>query len=745
MIRTFTFLCFSLLVSTFACSQVIPIEDARSKAEGTTVTVEGLVTNGDEFGIIRYFQDQTGGLAAYGSQASALQPGDSIRITGTLKNYNELLEIDPISSVTVLSSNNPLPQPEVTTLPQGFAEQYESQLVRFNDVTFQASGTFQGGTNYTVLQSGVEKEIRINSGTDLVGQPIPQGVVDIQGIMSEYSPVWLGTTYQLLLRGQQDIILSQGPVIASELMVEEINPRSLRLSFTTQEDGTTIFRYGTTKALTGGTETDATLTTTHTATIDGLEPATFYYVQALSVGTTGDTSFSSIGYFSTASLSTGKIHVFFNRSVAQDVFPDIETVTLNRVIDDTLATYIGRAKQSIDLALYNLNSNGLSANLSTAINKAFDRGVQVRIIADGSTAQIGLQELRPGIPVLRTPTSAGYGIMHNKFIIIDGKSQDPNEPLVWTGSTNLTGDQINVDANSVVVIQDQAVAKAYLMEFEEMWGSTNTTPNASQALFGPDKKDNTPHFFSVNGDLIELYFSPSDNTNAEIIEAIVSADAQLFFATLVFTREDVAQAIIAQSQAGVTVKGVMEENTAASEDIYNMLSPVLNQNLLIEQTTDQLHHKYTVIDPLSPHLDPLVVVGSHNWSTSAEEQNDENTLIIHSETIAAMYFEEWLQRFRDAGGQYTPVGLPEEEPVHVLVQTLQQSGQPVRVQLTAPAQQQVQARLVSMSGQTLSQAQWEVSQGTNTRHLPLPQVSSGMYLLVLEVDGVQKPVKIIVQ
>ena len=64
---------------------------------GTVVTVKGIVTNGAELGIIRYFQDNTAGIAAYGSLVTPIALGDSVTVTGTLKNYNQLLEIDPVT------------------------------------------------------------------------------------------------------------------------------------------------------------------------------------------------------------------------------------------------------------------------------------------------------------------------------------------------------------------------------------------------------------------------------------------------------------------------------------------------------------------------------------------------------------------------------------------------------------------------------------------------------------------------
>ena len=71
------------------------IAAARAQAINSTATVRGIVTNGSELGPIRYIQDNVAGIAAYSpSQMANVVLGDSVEVTGTLKNYNGLLEID---------------------------------------------------------------------------------------------------------------------------------------------------------------------------------------------------------------------------------------------------------------------------------------------------------------------------------------------------------------------------------------------------------------------------------------------------------------------------------------------------------------------------------------------------------------------------------------------------------------------------------------------------------------------------
>jgi hypothetical protein len=86
------------------------IAAARAMPEGSTVTIRGIATNGPELGIIRYIQDGTAGIAAYGGSMSVVERGDSVVVVGVTKNYNYLLEIDPVNSVNAIAPK-PMPAP----------------------------------------------------------------------------------------------------------------------------------------------------------------------------------------------------------------------------------------------------------------------------------------------------------------------------------------------------------------------------------------------------------------------------------------------------------------------------------------------------------------------------------------------------------------------------------------------------------------------------------------------------------
>jgi len=154
---------------------------------------------------------------------------------------------------------------------------------------------------------------------------------------------------------------------------------------------------------------------------------------------------------------------------------------------------------------------------------------------------------------------------------------------------------------------------------------------------------------------VQLYFSPTDNTTAQIVNAINSADHTLDVAMFTFINNDLGDAVIAAKNRGVTVRCIIENINYFGSEYAALVSAGINV-LSHDAVANDFHHKYCIVDAMYPSSDPLVVTGSHNWTNSAETDNDENTLIIHDETIANQYTEEFSKRFGDLGG----VGITEQ-------------------------------------------------------------------------------------
>ena len=442
----------------------------------------------------------------------------------------------------------------------------------------------------------------------------------------------------------------------SKFEVTNIGASSLTFSWENSVEAESTIKYGFTKDLELGQESVAS-TTSPSISIGGLAPARMVYVQA-TADSGSETDETEIMLYMTRSLSSGDKKVYFNQPVSYEYAHEgNEAIYVDRAIDDTLIEYIKRATMSIDIAIYNTTSSTTVSDYISALNDAHDAGIDVRVIYNGNTGNTGIDNLHPDIPRLESPEAdfnAGIGIMHNKFIVFDAEATDADLPLVWTGSTNLTPNQINRDPNNVIIIQDQSLARTYTVEFNEMWGSETMTPDENNAKWGQEKEDNTPHFFNIGGDHVECYFSPSDGTQSRLIKAIYDAEDELMINTMLITREQIASAITNQHDAGVNVAMHINSEGESSQVIDQLKSSLNGRLAEYSSVTGQLHHKLMFANAISNN-GPYVLTGSHNWSFSADNRNDENTLIIYNEDIVNQYFQEFMARHEPIVSSITAV------------------------------------------------------------------------------------------
>jgi len=588
--RLFLLIALSLFAFT-AQSQVISIQEARNQSDGTTVTVKGIVTSGSGLGTIRYMQDETAGIAVYDGSFDA-EPGDSVTVSGTLDPYNELLEIVDVE-FTVHNSGNPLPEP-ITLTPGELAEEYESQLAVIRAVQFEDGGSeFQANTSYTFTAEGESAEIYVRSDHPLIGTVIPSSPADITGLVSQFSYDDPNSGYQMILRGPDDIAITSSIFLTSSPKVSNISKTGFDVSWTTNDAGSTWLITGESPAsLTDTLRTDESVTD-HTASITGKTPASMVYYKAMSFNEE-DTTESPTLVGATQSESSGEIKVYFTHETEDSVAHDVLAQTLDGTADDTLINYISRAEETIDFAIYNISGVSQS-DIAGALNDAAARGVQVRVVTSGSTASTALDDLSAEINVLERPESDN-GIMHNKFLAIDAHHSNPDKAIVWTGSTNFTSTNVNEDANNIVIIYDQSLAKTYELEFEEMWGSEGDTPDSEAALFGSEKTDNTPHEFIIGGKRVECYFSPSDNTNAQIISNIDSADHDLSIKTMLITRSDLAYAIEEAHNVGVETNMITNSEGSNSTFVEDLLSNTLGVHYTHDDLVSGMLHDKTMIE-----------------------------------------------------------------------------------------------------------------------------------------------------
>ena len=436
------------------------------------------------------------------------------------------------------------------------------------------------------------------------------------------------------------LLQSQTISLVQEPQISNITTNGFSLNWTTDAVGTTEAFWGYTTSLEQDKLVESGTGTNHQLSISGQNASTLIYIKAFSVSGS-DTAFADTQLHITASGSSGDIKVYFNATVDTSKALSKHAVYVEDAIADTLANYINRAGKTVDMAIYNIDYYQ-GAKIIDALNNAHSRGVIVRVIYNESTTNSGINNLNAAIGKIESPENTGsYGIMHNKFVIIDVESVD--SAIVWTGSTNFTSQQLNTDPNDAIILQDKSLAKAYTLEFNEMFGSSGATPNHANSKFGPFKEDNTPHEFNIGGIRVESYFSPSDGTNDKIIDVVNTADNELHIGTMLITRSDIANAIVDKNEEGIDTRMIIDDIDQYTQD--NTLVPSLGESFRTMGESGIMHHKYMIVDHASGNSDPQVLTGCHNWSTSARDRNDENTLIVHDQTIANLYFQEFSVRF----------------------------------------------------------------------------------------------------
>lgn len=369
------------------------------------------------------------------------------------------------------------------------------------------------------------------------------------------------------------------------------------------------------------------------------------------------------------------IKVYFTQPVDNSFSSGVNATYLNNIVFDTLAAYINRAKYTIDIAQYEYKTYS-GDPIYTAINNAYARGVKIRIIQDNGYASTntGFQACNAAIPIIASPApgtapcGGSYNIMHNKFVIIDEYATDTTKAIVWTGSPDWDLAMSKGDYNNAIIFQSKVLARAYTNEFNIMWGDTTHggASNSANSKFGPCKPNSGTHIFSIGGSKVELYFSPSDGVNNQILNTITSAKTDLYCGMFTFTEVPDADSIVKHANAsGAQGYAILDKFSSGSYSPYTTIFPAAPPSGLGSHFTGFVsgsylyHNKYLIVNPSAPCDDPRVLTGSHNWTASANSENDENTVIIHNDTIANMYLQAFASDFKAISGTaVTPMANP---------------------------------------------------------------------------------------
>lgn len=413
------------------------------------------------------------------------------------------------------------------------------------------------------------------------------------------------------------------------------------------------------------------------------------------------------------------IQVYFNHNLAQGADYQDPYRHINRPGDNfekIIIDTINQAQSSVDVAVQELRL----PLIAQALVKKQELGVKVRVILENSynfTVAELVQKLqtktsdqegdrtedyiafidqnqdgitqaesdqRDAVQILRNANipviddtedgSKGTGLMHHKFVIVDGKT------LIVTSANFTLSDQhgdytkpeTRGNANNLLVIESPELAQIFTEEFNLMWG--DGVGGQKDSLFGSKKPQRLAKTLTIGNTQVTVKFSPDrkiipweQTSNGLIAQTLQRSQQQIYLLLFVFSEQSISNVLEERHQLGTDIKALIDPSfafrnysegldllgvslkTNCQEEANNRpwSSPIETVGIANLPKGDKLHDKLGIVD------DRWVITGSHNWSNGANYLNDETLLVLENPLINAHYQREFSNLYQSA-----QLGLP---------------------------------------------------------------------------------------
>ncbi|KIZ35430.1 MULTISPECIES: phospholipase D-like domain-containing protein [Rhodopseudomonas] len=331
-------------------------------------------------------------------------------------------------------------------------------------------------------------------------------------------------------------------------------------------------------------------------------------------------------------------------------------------VRDQLVSLLERAnkdKRHIYAALFELEDPELVPLLA-----AFGKRAHL-VLGNGSVKKKGDDENKAARATLkkvcdiRDRFSAPRALAHNKFLVICGAGKKP--AAVWTGSTNWTRTGLCTQANNALLIENGAVAAAYLAQWTALAKAGDATPGSLRQANATPRKP-------IRNKAFTLWFTPMAEPNDLEQAGALIAGAQQGVLFLMFNpgpRGSLLNDIIELASPAsphydpqLYIQGVVNQNPGTAKNpvtLFNRgdridanadvvlpaaigarLKYWTKELLKMPRAHAMVHSKVVVVDPFGEH--PVVMTGSHNMGPKASGVNDENLVIVENNAaLAAEY------------------------------------------------------------------------------------------------------------
>ena len=300
-------------------------------------------------------------------------------------------------------------------------------------------------------------------------------------------------------------------------------------------------------------------------------------------------------------------------------YPDDPAARRSALLDAIVAD-VDAARQSVALAMFDLDTPQLTAALLRAIR----RGVTVRAAIDSENLDAPEAALAAG-RLQRAGAQVTFDrrepFQHNKVLVLDGA-------VVWVGSWNATDNDTFRNNNNMLRLVSRPLAAGYSRDLDALLAGRSDSSKA------------TPPLKTTLGAVpVEAYWSPQGGAQQRLVALIGAARHSLRVLAFSFTADPVVSAVEAAARRGVPVSVVLEAKNAAGTG--SQLKRLRAAGEALEDgNCYNLHHKVMIID------ERIVVTGSYNFTNSAEQSHAETMLVVEDPAVAQAYLAEFA-RVRD--------------------------------------------------------------------------------------------------
>ncbi|MCB1147230.1 MAG: hypothetical protein KDK38_10545, partial [Leptospiraceae bacterium] len=360
--------------------------------------------------------------------------------------------------------------------------------------------------------------------------------------------------------------------------------------------------------------------------------------------------------------------------------------------DIRLANLIDQAEKEVYWAMYGFSREIIIHSVLNAVK----RGLDVQLAGDAttwghSTGYKDFHDLQKHYPNAKLVAGNSQSIQHNKFVVIDRR-------YLMTGTGNITDSEIDRNYNAWVIIESKELAQDYIRDHMQMM--------AGRYGHAKDRVDYN-NVFDVGGVKVEVYFSPHEDAMTRFLQAVGEADQSIHFAIFAFTHDQLGRLFIEKNKqfyqqnladgGSRILRGIMDRSQLTHNqyiEIYRMAGAcghtygfqqgsgndiggnefpaITNWNTPSSSNTRcnapidfridgnenstnvgdwqaggaRLHAKTIVIDKDTANA--KLLLGSFNWSPNANNNNDENLMVIHSPRIVKRFMSFWDGIYNDA-------------------------------------------------------------------------------------------------